>query len=1169
MSDGTSVGKISLDIDLSQDLEKEIGNAADSISEKLKGGIEKGLNVEGMLKSFANGIEKTVKNSMNSIQRTVEGSLKGIESNLNNSISSVKEKAMGAIKEITSSLKNIKAPEQIFSPVSSVRVPKSNIKYATTQARAPNTEIIKAQIDNVSKSLDTTNAIIDQQKVKLAGLKESYSMAFSGTRKNELEEQILRTEQRINRLVATSDKLGFKLADLDEQFSSAGKQAENMGSKVSSANSKLSETSKEAAATGGALKKLSSLFNIFGNNAEKASNRAARGMNYTNRMINRMLIGMILYSTVMKGLSALGSFIGSALMTNTQFANSLLQIKSNLMTAFMPIYSACLPALNSLMSALAQATAYIASFISQLFGKTYKQSFNSAQAMQSQIGAMSIAEKQAKKTADSLGGIGKSANNTADSIKKAAEESKKGLSGFDEINKLGSTVPKTKMPKIATPAGSGVITPITPMANMSPIESATSAWANKFKRILRGLFTPFKQAWAAEGASTIAAAKHALQGIEDLIGSIAKSFYTVWTNGTGTRILTNMLRILQDILNIVGDIGITFANAWNKGNIGTRIVQDLANAFNNVLSLVDKMLKSVRKVFAEEGPRFADLFMQALKATSGAIENVTVKLGWIWDHGGKHAFEGLLKFAMKIGELALFIYTKFVVPFVNWFVNNISPAIAKVLDVLGSLFDKMSDLINWLMGKGEPALSVIVKTVGSIFLAFKTWEGIKKITTGVIGTVSKVKDTLETVYLKALYVKDGFIKVGSAFKTFGSGALNIAKGVGSNLLGILKTVGGGFKALWGLILANPIVAIVALIAGLVLAIIALYNHCTVFRNGVNSIFKWFKNTFGSLVNWFKDRFEDIKKTTEDKWKSIKSTTKNTWNNIKTTISEGHAAIKQSTDTVLESMKSSYQQHGRGIKGIASATMTGMQGIFNTEYNALNRITGGKLGTIVSTAGNAFSNMKNAIGSSMGSIGSIVANGFSSAISYITSLPSRAFQWGADFINGLGNGIESAFGWVEEKVSNIADTIASYLHFSAPDVGPLKNYETWMPDFMGGLASGINKNKGLVTSAIKGLSSNMNIAVKSGIQQPELAFAPGGDIQTNQENNDSSKNDAESLKDIIKNAFIDAIMALKEKDTSSNDDGSININVDEDNFARISIKALNNRRRKIGKGELII
>ena len=57
---------------------------------------------------------------------------------------------------------------------------------------------------------------------------------------------------------------------------------------------------------------------------------------------------------------------------------------------------------------------------------------------------------------------------------------------------------------------------------------------------------------------------------------------------------------------------------------------------------------------------------------------------------------------------------------------------------------------------------------------------------------------------------------------------------------------------------------------------------------------------------------------------------------------------------------------------------------------------------------------------------------------------------------------------------MASTIKSYLHFSVPDKGPLTDYEPWMPDFMGGLADGIEKSRGLVTEQINRLADTMNL-----------------------------------------------------------------------------------------------
>lgn len=56
------------------------------------------------------------------------------------------------------------------------------------------------------------------------------------------------------------------------------------------------------------------------------------------------------------------------------FSNSLNAIKSNLLTAFYPIYEKIIPILNVFMKYLAGATEYMARFVAMLFGKTLKQS---------------------------------------------------------------------------------------------------------------------------------------------------------------------------------------------------------------------------------------------------------------------------------------------------------------------------------------------------------------------------------------------------------------------------------------------------------------------------------------------------------------------------------------------------------------------------------------------------------------------------------------------------------------------------------------------------------------------------------------------------------------------------------------------------------------------------
>ena len=83
---------------------------------------------------------------------------------------------------------------------------------------------------------------------------------------------------------------------------------------------------------------------------------------------------------------------------------------------------------------------------------------------------------------------------------------------------------------------------------------------------------------------------------------------------------------------------------------------------------------------------------------------------------------------------------------------------------------------------------------------------------------------------------------------------------------------------------------------------------------------------------------------------------------------------------------------------------------------------------------------------------------------LTKIPDKAKQWGKDMIQGLINGITSKVDGVKNAAKNVADKIKNFLHFSKPDEGPLREYETWMPDFVRGLARTLRDSSYLLDDA---------------------------------------------------------------------------------------------------------
>lgn len=132
----------------------------------------------------------------------------------------------------------------------------------------------------------------------------------------------------------------------------------------------------------------------------------------------------------------------------------------------------------------------------------------------------------------------------------------------------------------------------------------------------------------------------------------------------------------------------------------------------------------------------------------------------------------------------------------------------------------------------------------------------------------------------------------------------------------------------------------------------------------------------------------------------------------------------------------------------------------TAFNWLN------LGaTVIKTLGNGLTSMASGLKGFMEST-------LSGAIDYLKSLPKQALQWGKDIISGFIDGIVGSVGGIVNAVKDVGSAIASYLHFSRPDVGPLRNYETWMPDMLTGMAQSIRANLYRITDAMDLVGGSM-------------------------------------------------------------------------------------------------
>lgn len=293
------------------------------------------------------------------------------------------------------------------------------------------------------------------------------------------------------------------------------------------------------------------------------------------------------------------------------------------------------------------------------------------------------------------------------------------------------------------------------------------------------------------------------------------------------------------------------------------------------------------------------------------------------------------------------------------------------------------------------------------------------------------------------------------------------------LLIIIGQMAIGISALTAAVsaLSVPLLPIIAIIAAVIAAIVAIV---LVIKNW-GSITEWFGNLWSAICGKIQEIASTVATFVTEKISALAQSLSGIWENIKTIAAAAWEMIKNIIlGPVLllcdlatgdfDQLKSDAQNIWDNIKKYASIA-----------WNALKDLVGSIAEGLKEKAVEAFKKMVSGIGEKLSSLGSTVQDGFQSAIDFITSLPSKALEWGKDFIQGLIDGIKSMISKVTDAVKGVADKIRSFLHFSRPDEGPLREYETWMPDFMDGMAKGIYANIPKIERAIREVSGTMDLS----------------------------------------------------------------------------------------------
>ncbi len=236
-------------------------------------------------------------------------------------------------------------------------------------------------------------------------------------------------------------------------------------------------------------------------------------------------------------------------------------------------------------------------------------------------------------------------NELTEAVEETARAEEKSLAGFDEINTITDNTeieiqPETVEDTDIIPAQTVEIEPVLTdsvevTADTDPFETAMAEALGRIKSLLDKLLEPVKIAWDVNGNELVSSAESAVSKIKELIKSIGQSFIDVWTNGTGERYVSNIIILLTDIFNIIGDIAEAFRNAWNDNGTGEALIQSYFDRWNAVLELLHAIAEAFRNVWNNgTGETFIKNILVLFTDIFNIIGEITMALQTAWNDNG-------------------------------------------------------------------------------------------------------------------------------------------------------------------------------------------------------------------------------------------------------------------------------------------------------------------------------------------------------------------------------------------------------------------------------------------------------------------------------------------------------------------------------------------------------
>lgn len=554
-----------------------------------------------------------------------------------------------------------------------------------------------------------------------------------------------------------------------------------------------------------------------------------------------------------------------------QLSNALSDVKEQFGQAFTNLKFLLLPAMEH-MTALLSAAASQAVALSEHLAAVFGVELNNTAAVTVSI-SDSIAEQEALTEA-----VGETA------------KAQKDLTNLDELHRLSAQDSTAAAAEPGTAAAA-----VVPVLDTGAADRAADALTERLERILE----PVRIAWETNSPELIAETERTAGKLRALFSGIGQSLETVWTNGSGERLVGNLIIGFSDLVGIVGDLSGALAEAWEDGGAGTAFVQSVFDRWNSLLELIHAVTDAARTAWnGGAGAAILGDILGILTDINNTWTNLREQFTAAWQENsiGVSIFEhlfGIIKritgtFRRMSSATAKWAKQLDFSPLLTAF-DGLLDAIEPLVDTIGgALADAYENVLlplgKWAIEKAAPAainlLSGAVRALTAVIDAVKPaakwlWDEflqpIAKWTGGaivfVLGVLGEALRNIADWISRHQALVTGFFKlVGAAFL---------------DAVAPIMTAGAVLMKHWNEIkqfAADMWAEIERVLWGFFDKVVSIYDGIVNFLKGcwlaIKAVFagggKWFSarfreaweaitGIFSAIGKWFSDRWNDIKR----------------------------------------------------------------------------------------------------------------------------------------------------------------------------------------------------------------------------------------------------------------------------------------------------------------------